>query len=101
MRGTGGHVGDRRPRGTRRTSIREREVLDSRRMYRLGGTMIRAVEVDDLPMTRVWRNDPRVSMPALGRRFPITESGERAWFEALAVGAFPTQLVWAVADDDS
>jgi RimJ/RimL family protein N-acetyltransferase len=70
-------------------------------MYRLGGTMIRAVEVDDLPMTRLWRNDPRVSIPALGRRFPITEGGERAWFEALAIGAFPTQLVWAVADDDS
>ena len=61
--------------------------------------MIRAVEPADLDTTRRWRNDPRVSTPALGRRFPITEVGERAWFESLGQGAFPTQLVWAVADE--
>jgi diamine N-acetyltransferase len=70
-------------------------------MHRLGGTMIRAVEADDLDMTRRWRNDPRVSVPALGRRFPITERAEQVWFDGLGTGAFPTHLVWAVADDES
>ena len=63
--------------------------------------MIRAVEAHDLDATRGWRNDPRVSGPALGRRFPITEVGERSWFESLGTGPFPIHLVWAVADDDS
>lgn len=70
-------------------------------MQRLDGTIIRAVEVDDLPFTRRWRNDPKVHGPALGRRFPITEAGERAWFEALGTGAFPTDVTWAVADEQS
>ncbi len=68
-------------------------------MYVSGITMIRAVEPHDLDATRRWRNDPRVASPALGRRFPITEIGERAWFEGLGQGAFPTQVVWTVADE--
>lgn len=64
-----------------------------------GGATIRAVEQRDLDATRRWRNDPRVAGPALGRRFPITESGERAWFDQLGQGAFPTHLVWSVADE--
>lgn len=68
-------------------------------MLRLDGTTLRAVEASDLESTRRWRNDGRVNGPALGRRFPVTEVGERAWFEGLSVGAFPTQVVWAVADD--
>lgn len=62
--------------------------------------MIRAVELDDLEWTRRWRNDPRVAIPALGRRFPITSAGERAWFDGLGSGAFPTHLVWSVGGDD-
>lgn len=87
--------GQREPKGI------ETRCLDSPPMHRLDGTMIRAVEVADLELTRRWRNDPQVSNPALGRRFPITEVGERAWFEGLAQSAFPTRLVWAVADADS
>jgi RimJ/RimL family protein N-acetyltransferase len=64
----------------------------------LEATTIRAVELRDLEATRRWRNDPRIWGPALGRRFPITEPGERSWFEHLGSGAFPTQVVWAVAD---
>lgn len=67
-------------------------------MYVLGETTIRAVVAEDLSATRHWRNDPRVSGPALGRRFPITEIGERAWFEQLGLGAFPTHVVWTIAD---
>ncbi|MGD9996118.1 MAG: GNAT family N-acetyltransferase [Ilumatobacteraceae bacterium] len=65
------------------------------------GTVIRAVEAADLAKTRQWRNDPRVANPSLGRRFPITEGGEREWFEGLGRGAFPTQLTWAVATEES
>ena len=65
----------------------------------LGTTTIRAVEPRDLTATRRWRNDPRIWGPALGRRFPITEAGEDAWYSQLGTGAFPTQVVWAVADD--
>lgn len=67
----------------------------------MGGTIIRAVEPGDLATTRCWRNDPAVATPALGRRFPITEVGEQAWFDNLGVGLFPTHVVWAVADDQS
>jgi RimJ/RimL family protein N-acetyltransferase len=68
-------------------------------VYSTGGTTIRAVEADDLAATRRWRNDPRISGPALGRRFPITEVGERNWFEQLGDGRFPTAVVWTIADD--
>lgn len=68
-------------------------------MQVLGTTMIRAVELRDLEATRRWRNDRRIWEPALGRRFPITEAGERAWFDQLGQGAFPTQVVWSIADD--
>ncbi len=68
-------------------------------MQVLGATMIRAVESRDLEATRRWRNDPRIWGPALGRRFPITEPGEHAWFEQLGQGAFPTQVLWAITDD--
>ncbi len=60
-------------------------------------TVLRAVERHDLEATRRWRNDPRVSGPALGRRFPIAEVGEENWFRNLGEGAFPTSVVWAVA----
>ncbi len=69
------------------------------KMYALGNTTIRAVEPADLAATRRWRNDPCVSGPALGRRFPITETGERIWFDELGRGAFPTQVVWTIADE--
>ncbi|MEZ5225000.1 MAG: GNAT family protein [Ilumatobacteraceae bacterium] len=69
-------------------------------MQVLGSTRIRAVETGDLEATRRWRNDPKVWGPALGRRFPITEPGERGWFDHLGSGAFPTQVVWAVADEN-
>jgi RimJ/RimL family protein N-acetyltransferase len=68
-------------------------------VYVSGNTVIRAVEPHDLDATRRWRNDPRVARPALGRRFPITEVGERAWFDGLGQGAFPTHVVWTVADE--
>lgn len=67
-------------------------------MIQLDGTIIRAVEIDDLVFTRRWRNDPSVHQSALGRRFPITETNEREWFENLGKGSFPTQLAWAVCD---
>lgn len=70
-------------------------------MRSMGGTIIRAVEPDDLEATRRWRNNPSVSNPALGRRFPITTIGEQAWFDSLGIGPFPTQVVWAVADQHS
>jgi diamine N-acetyltransferase len=62
----------------------------------LDGTRIRAVESSDLSATRAWRNAPDVVGPALGRRFPITEIGEQAWFNALGQGEFPTKVVWAI-----
>ena len=70
-------------------------------VYQLGGTLIRPVGADDLESTRRWRSDPLISGPALGRRFPTTDAGERAWFEHLNEGAFPTHVVWAVADSES
>jgi RimJ/RimL family protein N-acetyltransferase len=70
-------------------------------MRRLGDTILRAVEPDDLDATRRWRNDPDVAIPAMGRRFPITSAGEQAWFQQLSVGAFPTHVVFAVADPQS
>lgn len=69
-------------------------------MHRDSGTQLRAVEVRDLVATRRWRNDPAVFVTSLGRRFPIVESGERAWFDSLGSGSFPTEIVWAVADSD-
>ena len=68
-------------------------------MQVLGATTIRSVESRDLESTRRWRSDPRIWGPALGRRFPITEPGEHAWYAQLGSGAFPTQVVWTVADD--
>ena len=47
--------------------------------------VLRAVEESDLEFTRATRSDPQVSSLALGRRFPITEVGERHWFERLGV----------------
>lgn len=67
-------------------------------MHSLDGTTLRAIEASDLEATRRWRNDPAVSGPALGRRFPITAPGEQRWFDDLGTGAFPTHVVWAVAD---
>jgi RimJ/RimL family protein N-acetyltransferase len=67
-------------------------------MYVLDGTLVRAVEAGDLEATRRWRNDPAVSGPALGRRFPITAPAEQQWFDGLGQGSFPQQIVWAVAD---
>lgn len=67
-------------------------------MQVLESTTIRSVEARDLDATRRWRNDPRVWGPALGRRFPISEPGEHSWFEQLGRGPFPTQVIWAVAD---
>lgn len=69
-------------------------------MYRRGETVLRAVEVDDLAVIRPWQSDPRVWELALGRRFPTTEAGERAWLTGLEQGPFPTQVVWAVATVD-
>lgn len=70
------------------------------RMHRDGGTHLRAVETRDLESTRRWRNDPAVFVTSLGRRFPIVEAGERSWFDSLGTGPFPTEAVWAVADDE-
>ena len=78
--------------GTIRTSI----VVDVRFFERTG---IRAVEAADLTATRKWRSDPRVSGPALGRRFPINELGEQAWLASLGAGSFPTSVVWAICED--
>ena len=52
---------------------------------------LRAVELDDLPFTRQCRNDPSIHVPALGRRFPITEAGEEAWFRSLGQGSPPAR----------
>jgi|JI10StandDraft_1071094.scaffolds.fasta_scaffold88857_2 RimJ/RimL family protein N-acetyltransferase len=61
--------------------------------------VLRAVEESDLEFTRATRSDPQVSSLALGRRFPITEVGERHWFERLGTGAFPTEATFIVADE--
>lgn len=63
--------------------------------------VLRAVEEYDLAFTRATRNDPRVNSLSLGRRFPITEIGERHWFEQLGEGAFPTETTFIVADNNS
>ena len=57
---------------------------------------LRAVELHDLAFTRKCRNDPRVHLPALGRRFPITEVGEEAWFRSLGQGS-PPEVTYIVA----
>jgi RimJ/RimL family protein N-acetyltransferase len=63
---------------------------------------LRAVEFADLAFTRKCRNDPAIHLPALGRRFPITEAGEEEWFRSLGQGTPPlevTYIVAACADD--
>lgn len=60
---------------------------------------LRAVELRDLDFTRRWRNDPGVSVPALGRPFPTTEADERHWFETLGA-PIPAAVTWVVADRD-
>ena len=60
--------------------------------------VLRAVEVDDLEFTRRTRNDAEVNSLTLGRRFPITEVGERQWFERLGAGSFPVEATFIVAD---
>jgi diamine N-acetyltransferase len=61
---------------------------------------LRAVEIADLPFTRRCRNDPSIHIPALGRRFPITEVGEDAWFRSLGQGAPPLEVTYIVAASD-
>ena len=58
---------------------------------------LRSVELRDLPFTRTCRNDPQVHIPALGRRFPITEVGEEAWFRSLGQGSPPAEVTYIVA----
>jgi RimJ/RimL family protein N-acetyltransferase len=58
---------------------------------------LRAAELSDLPFTRKCRNDPAVHLPALGRRFPITEAGEEAWFRTLGAGSPPVEVTYVVA----
>jgi RimJ/RimL family protein N-acetyltransferase len=64
---------------------------------------LRAVEVGDLPFTRKCRNDPAIHLPALGRRFPITDAGEEAWFRSLGQGSPPAEVTYMIAasDDDA
>lgn len=66
-------------------------------MLKLGDTCLRAVEARDLPVTRVLRVDPAIATATLGRRFPVTEANEEAWFAGLGRGAFPDAAVWAIA----
>ena len=66
-------------------------------MLQLGDTCLRAVERRDLPVTRVLRVDAAIARGTLGRRFPITEANEEAWFDGLGRGAFPDAAVWAIA----
>ena len=40
-------------------------------------------------------------MPALGRRFPITEVGEEAWFRSLGQGSPPAEVTYIVVDCDN
>jgi diamine N-acetyltransferase len=61
---------------------------------------LRAVELDDLAFTRRCRNDPSVHIPAMGRRFPITEVGEEAWFRTLGLGSPPVEVTYIVAAGD-
>ncbi len=61
---------------------------------------LRAVELGDLTFTRRCRNDPAIHLPALGRRFPITEVGEEAWFRALGQGSPPSEVTYIVVDCD-
>ena len=94
---------DSRARPPRAQSLR-REVPSGDRLPlltidRLSSTMtdtnsvrLRAVELDDLAFTRRCRNDPSVHIPALGRRFPITEVGEEAWFRSLGQGSPPAEV---------
>ena len=64
---------------------------------------LRAVELADLPFTRRCRNDPAIHIPALGRRFPITDVGEDAWYRSLGQGSPPAEVTYIVArrDDDA
>ena len=62
---------------------------------------LRAVELGDLQFTRRCRNDPSIHVPALGRRFPITEVGEEAWFRSLGQGSPPAEATYIVVDCDN
>ena len=62
---------------------------------------LRAVELDDLAFTRRCRNDTAVHVPALGRRFPITEVGEETWFRTLGQGSPPEEVTYIVAARES
>jgi RimJ/RimL family protein N-acetyltransferase len=61
---------------------------------------LRAVELGDLAFTRKCRNDPWIHLPALGRRFPITDVGEEAWFRSLGQGSPPVEVTYIVAARD-
>lgn len=61
---------------------------------------LRAVEVGDLTFTRKCRNDPSIHLPALGRRFPITDVSEEAWFRSLGQGSPPVEVTYIVAARD-
>ena len=61
---------------------------------------LRAVELGDLPFTRACRNDPAVHLATLGRRFPITEVGEEAWFRSLGQGSPPAEVTYVIAARD-
>ncbi len=62
---------------------------------------LRAVELGDLAFTRRCRNDPAIHLAALGRRFPITDAGEDAWFRSLGQGSPPLEVTYIVASCDS
>ncbi len=67
-------------------------------MNRPDGTIIRPVELRDLPFTRRSRSNRDLRVDTLGRPFPITELNEQMWFESLGKGSFPSQVVWIVED---
>ena len=70
-------------------------------MTETSAVRLRAVELDDLAFTRRCRNDPTVHIPAMGRRFPITEVGEEAWFRSLGNGSPPDEVTYIVAAADA
>jgi len=61
---------------------------------------LRPVEGSDLAFTRENRNDPAINTGTLGRRFPITEVGEREWFDSLGRGTPPRSVVFTVVSSD-
>ncbi len=54
-----------------------------------------------MAFTRRCRNDPAIHLGALGRRFPITDAGEEAWFRSLGQGSPPVEVTYIVASCDS